>query len=357
MEEKQPSSSIDNDNETVKGQSLEKETLSKEEKKKIRRTCNSKPVLISSRQLMLQITGFLDDEAVCEVKREPIEGHEEGKINEQTETRREAKKEEEEVEDGDAVDDDDEQGPSAGKTVFVKNLNFDTSDEALFKKFSSKFKIRSAIVSRKRDPSDPAKSLSMGFGFLKNVDCLAVFRGILLDGHCLELKLSHREEAADESRKRKTVSRLEQGESTKIMVRNIPFQATRKEVKQLFATFGELRAFRMPKKMMVADSRRSKADELIIYSNQMGSSAEGHRGFGFVDFLTRADARRAFDALVHSTHIYGRRLVLEWAKVEESIEELREKALSSLSGETKELRNQKKRMKEIEKDLTVIDDD
>uniref|UniRef100_A0A914RX97 RRM domain-containing protein n=1 Tax=Parascaris equorum TaxID=6256 RepID=A0A914RX97_PAREQ len=147
-----------------------------------------------------------------------------------------------------------------------------------------------------------------------------VLQGVLLDGHCLELKLSHREEAVDESRKRKSVSRLQQGECTK--------------------------------KFLV-----HKLVENDLFTFQMGSSAEGHRGFGFVDFLTRADARRAFDALVHSTHLYGRRLVLEWAKEEESIEELREKALSNLSGDTKEMRKQKKRMKDIEKDLTAIDDD
>jgi multiple RNA-binding domain-containing protein 1 len=45
-----------------------------------------------------------------------------------------------------------------------------------------------------------------------------------------------------------------------------------------------------------------------------------------VDYTSRADARRAFEALVHSTHLYGRRLVLEWAKEEESMEELRTKA-------------------------------
>uniref|UniRef100_A0A9J2QB30 RRM domain-containing protein n=2 Tax=Ascaris lumbricoides TaxID=6252 RepID=A0A9J2QB30_ASCLU len=282
-----------------------------------------------SMNITLQLLGFahwniLDGEMVGETKQE--------EIREQKEKLQEENKSE-----------DEEEGPSVGTTVFVKNLNFDTTDESLFKKFSSKFKVRSAIVSKKRDPSDPAKSLSMGFGFVKFYStedaqrALKEMQGILLDGHCLELKLSHREEAVDESRKRKSVSRLQQGDCTKIMVRNIPFQATRKELKQLFATFGELRAFRMPKKM--------------------GSSAEGHRGFGFVDFLTRADARRAFDALVHSTHLYGRRLVLEWAKEEESIEELREKALSNLSGDTKEMRKQKKRMKEIEKDLTAIDDD
>ena len=33
----------------------------------------------------------------------------------------------------------------------------------------------------------------------------------------------------------------------------------------------------------------------------------------------------AFSSLVHSTHLYGRRLVLEWAQGEGSLEELRDK--------------------------------
>ena len=33
----------------------------------------------------------------------------------------------------------------------------------------------------------------------------------------------------------------------------------------------------------------------------------------------------AFSSLVHSTHFYGRRRVLEWAQGEESLEELRDK--------------------------------
>lgn len=32
-----------------------------------------------------------------------------------------------------------------------------------------------------------------------------------------------------------------------------------------------------------------------------------------MDFVSKHDAKNAFDALSHSTHIYGRRLVLEWA--------------------------------------------
>lgn len=35
--------------------------------------------------------------------------------------------------------------------------------------------------------------------------------------------------------------------------------------------------------------------------------------------------QKAFDALCHSSHLYGRRLVLEWAAADEGVEELRKR--------------------------------
>lgn len=80
---------------------------------------------------------------------------------------------------------------------------------------------------------------------------------------------------------------------TKILVKNIPFEATPQELKKIFVAYGELNFVRIPKKI---DGQ--------------------HRGFGFVDYLTKEDALRAFRSLGHSTHLYGRKLVLEWAKAE-----------------------------------------
>lgn len=82
---------------------------------------------------------------------------------------------------------------------------------------------------------------------------------------------------------------------TKILVKNIPFEATLPEVKKIFAAYGNLNFVRLPKKI---DGQ--------------------HRGFGFIDYLTKEDALRAFRALCHSTHLYGRKLVLQWAQVDES---------------------------------------
>lgn len=58
---------------------------------------------------------------------------------------------------------------------------------------------------------------------------------------------------------------------SKILVRNIPFQAKLKEVQELFKAFGELKSVRIPKKMTPGE--------------------DSHRGFGFVDFFSVSDAK------------------------------------------------------------------
>ena len=74
-----------------------------------------------------------------------------------------------------------------------------------------------------------------------------------------------------------------------MMVRNVPFQSDRADLLRLFGAFIKLRRVRIPKKFD-------------------GS----HRGFAFVEYVTGQDAREAMDSL-KGTHLYGRRLVLEWA--------------------------------------------
>lgn len=58
---------------------------------------------------------------------------------------------------------------------------------------------------------------------------------------------------------------------SKILVRNIPFQAKINEVGELFKAFGELKSIRIPKKMTPGE--------------------DAHRGFGFVDFNSKSDAK------------------------------------------------------------------
>uniref|UniRef100_A0A8C9C5G6 RNA binding motif protein 19 n=1 Tax=Phocoena sinus TaxID=42100 RepID=A0A8C9C5G6_PHOSS len=194
-----------------------------------------------------------------------------------------------------------------GCTLFIKNLHFDTTEETLKGVFSKVGMVKSCSISKKKNKAGAL--LSMGFGFVEYrkpeqaQKALRQLQGHVVDGHKLEVRISERAtKPALTSARKKQVPRKQT--TSKILVRNIPFQADSREIRELFSTFGELKTVRLPKKM-----------------TGMGS----HRGFGFVDFLTKQDAKRAFNALCHSTHLYGRRLVLEWADSEVSLQTLRRK--------------------------------
>ncbi|MCI4375294.1 hypothetical protein PGIGA_G00107740 [Pangasianodon gigas] len=210
-------------------------------------------------------------------------------------------------EEDDEEEDEDEEESLPGSTLFIKNLNYSTTEESLQEIFSKCGALKMCSISKKRDKS--GKLSSMGYGFIQYKTPKAAQKAIrqlqhcTVDGHQLELKISERElnsGVTHTSRKKQTAKKQT---TSKILVRNVPFQATVKELRELFCTFGELKTVRLPKKGL----------------------GGAHRGFAFVDFLTKQDAKKAFSALCHSTHLYGRRLVLEWADAGESVEELRRK--------------------------------
>uniref|UniRef100_W5MP23 Probable RNA-binding protein 19 n=1 Tax=Lepisosteus oculatus TaxID=7918 RepID=W5MP23_LEPOC len=194
-----------------------------------------------------------------------------------------------------------------GCTLFIKNLSFSTTEETLKSVFSKCGAVKSCTISKKKDRAGAL--LSMGYGFVEFKSptsaqkALRQLQHCTVDDHQLEVKISERatKPVVVSSRKKQMAKKQT---TSKILVRNIPFQATGKELRELFSTFGELKTLRLPKKV---------------------SGTGAHRGFGFVDFLTKQDAKKAFSALCHSTHLYGRRLVLEWADSEETLETLRRK--------------------------------
>uniref|UniRef100_A0A8C7VGG6 Probable RNA-binding protein 19 n=1 Tax=Oncorhynchus mykiss TaxID=8022 RepID=A0A8C7VGG6_ONCMY len=205
-------------------------------------------------------------------------------------------------------EEEEEEEEALGSTLFIKNLNFSTTEETLRETFSKCGTLKTCTISKKKDKT--GQLLSMGYGFVTYRTQKAAEKAIRqlqhcsVDEHQLELKVSER------ATKSAVVSRKKQAEgkqtSSKILVRNVPFQATVREIRELFCTFGELKTVRLPKKAS-------------------GTGTGAHRGFGFVDFLTKQDAKKAFSALCHSTHLYGRRLVLEWADAEDTVETLRRK--------------------------------
>ncbi|GFS21777.1 multiple RNA-binding domain-containing protein 1 [Elysia marginata] len=241
--------------------------------------------------------------------KEELKKEEEGASDVETEEKSGEEKNETDVKEEHNSDEDEEaeEEPEDNTTIFVKNLNFDTTNENLTKHFEKFGNLHSATVAKKKDAKRPGELLSMGYGFvqfMKKADAKEALKHLqnsVLDDHNLELKMSNRTTPQVKGRRKQGETKQT---STKILVRNIPFEANRREIEELFKVFGELKFVRLPKKL---------------------GGTGPHRGFAFVDFLTKQDAKRAFNALCHSTHLYGRRLVLEWAEAEESLEELRKK--------------------------------
>lgn len=197
-------------------------------------------------------------------------------------------------------------------TLFVRNLNFETTSARLTEVFKPLDGFMSARVNTKTNPKKPGQVLSMGFGFVEfrtkaqAQAALAALDGYNLDNHKLIIKASHKGmDAAEERRKEDRAKKLA-GRRTKIIIKNLPFEATKKDVRALFGTYGQLRSVRVPKKF--------------------DSSA---RGFAFADFVTAREAENALEAL-KDTHLLGRRLVLEFAledpvDAEEEIEKMQKK--------------------------------
>ena len=188
-----------------------------------------------------------------------------------------------------------EQDSVDASSLFVRNLNFSTTSGRLQEVFKPLNGFLSARVKTKTDPKKPGQILSMGFGFLEFKTqqqaqaAMVAMDGYKLDGHELLIRASHKAVDAAEERRRGDRARKLAGRKTKIIIKNLPFEASKKDVRSLFGTYGQLRSVRLPRKF---DSST--------------------RGFAFADFVTAKEAENAMDAL-RDTHLLGRRLVLEFA--------------------------------------------
>lgn len=212
----------------------------------------------------------------------------------------------------DAADDDDEAGDDSQLTLFVKNIAFDTSETTFRATVEGLIGTVRAITIAKRQDPETGKTLSQGFGFIECRSREQAMNGykklasVTIDGHALQVSFSTRGASNDgekNSKKRKRVSRSAPA-STTLMVRNIPFQASKKEVRELFAAFGELKSVRLPNK----------------------AGGKGHRGFAFIEFLTKDESKAALEA-VENSRLYGRHLIVEFAKEgdDQDIDALRDK--------------------------------
>lgn len=195
---------------------------------------------------------------------------------------------------------DDIHDPPDSSSLYVRNLNFSTDQSRFAETFQPLEGFMSARIKTKTDAKKPGQELSMGFGFVQfktKEQALAATKtmdGFVLDGHTLTVKASHRGLDAAEERRREDAAKKEAAQRTKLVIKNLPFQATKADVRELFGTYGKLRAVRLPKKFN-----------------------HSTRGFAFAEFVTPREAASALNAL-KDTHFLGRRLVIDFAESEEA---------------------------------------
>uniref|UniRef100_A0A803L2S7 RRM domain-containing protein n=1 Tax=Chenopodium quinoa TaxID=63459 RepID=A0A803L2S7_CHEQI len=208
------------------------------------------------------------------------------------------------------------------RTLYVKNLHFGTTDEKLGKYFRENANEGKVLSARVVKHLEGGKYVSSGYGFVEfdssktanNV--LRELQGTILDGHMLKLQLSQPKKDT------KALEKVEKGQSsTKLIVRNLPFEATKKELRQLFSPFGQVKSLRLPK-------------------NYGGAE---HRGFGFVEYSTKQEAREVLKALSR-IHFYGRPMVTERANEDETLGELRARIAAQYADDSEKITKKRKIM-------------
>nr|XP_018264963.1 multiple RNA-binding domain-containing protein 1 [Kwoniella dejecticola CBS 10117]OBR87121.1 multiple RNA-binding domain-containing protein 1 [Kwoniella dejecticola CBS 10117] len=209
-----------------------------------------------------------------------------------------------------------DESDEAGSTLFLKNLNFSTTTVKLNAVLKNLPGFSFARVQTKSNPKKPGETLSMGYGFVgfktrKDAQkALVALEDFQIDEKTLQVKFAQRGTEDDVKDDKKSKGGEEgKTKSTKLLVKNLPFEVSKKEVRELFSAYGQLKSLRLPKKSVPTTT---------------GSAST--RGFAFLEFTTHTEALRAMEALKH-THLLGRHLVLEWAKESDSvdIDGLREK--------------------------------
>ena len=183
----------------------------------------------------------------------------------------------------------------SSSTLFVRNLNFATTTPGLTEAFKPLAGFLSATVKTKIDPRRPQEVLSQGFGFVEfrthmNAQAaLKTMNGFRLENHDLLVQLSRKN--TDDTDKQRQYGKRRVGEThqTKLIIKNLPFESTKMDIRALLGAYGQLRSVKVPQKF----------DHTT-------------RGFAFADFVSAKEAENAMEAL-KDTHLLGRRLVFEFA--------------------------------------------
>ena len=187
-------------------------------------------------------------------------------------------------------DNEEEEEKTEGKTVFVKNLNYTTDEDGL-KDFLSKKGIegiKSVKIVRK-------EGKSCGFGFVEfendkeAMNMLKVAQNKILDSHSLKLDISRAKESTLQSKRKGVEDNYNKVD--KLIIRNLPFQTNKNELKETLKGIVNFKKLRLPQK---------STGEL--------------RGFAFLELNSTVECKKAYEAL-QDIHFYGRKLVIEYARI------------------------------------------
>ncbi|KAH9256259.1 hypothetical protein BASA81_005480 [Batrachochytrium salamandrivorans] len=179
---------------------------------------------------------------------------------------------------------------TASSVLFVKNLEWSVTEASLQTHLASLGVPPQHVSIPKRAGKKAGEELSSGFGFCQFPNpeaanrALKKLHGSTLLGHTLDVQLSAPKSSGNSGAGGKKST------ATKLVVRNLAFEATKKDVQKLFGAAAQVKSVRLPKKMD-------------------GTT----RGFAFVEFTSHQQAKLAKQAL-ESAHLYGRRLVAEFAE-------------------------------------------
>lgn len=177
----------------------------------------------------------------------------------------------------------------APTTVYIKNISFSTTPDSVY-----------AIV--KDLPKNASCRLVLhahghkGYGFAEFLtkeaaqEAIEKLSSITLDGHKWSASLARGIDGEISQHS------AEAGTTTKLIIKNLAFQANGKELKQLVSQFGRVVSFRAPKKL---DGRL--------------------RGFAFVQYATEKEAEIALNR-IKLTHFYGRHLVPEYTTEDQGLD-------------------------------------
>ena len=127
-----------------------------------------------------------------------------------------------------------EEEEEPGSTIYVKNLDFGTTQE----RFSNAFKgfpgFRLAVLKMKA-PNAKGERLSMGYGFVtfqsKEMASAAMNAGVVLDGRKLEIKFARQgpaNEVTPATMKKSVTGRK------KIVIKNLGFSISKRDIRELF---------------------------------------------------------------------------------------------------------------------------